>query len=63
MEQYEVIRCPHCHSTAQVKAGEIKPTRNGAYFEQGCECGCGCVFTVNYPRVINEIYIETIEKR
>ena len=61
----KMVRCPHCGSTAQVK---LSPTaslsRNKAWLILGCECGCGCHFTVDYNiNDYDEAFVEYIEKR
>lgn len=44
-----MIKCPRCGSSAQVK---LNPTAvvssNQEVLTLGCECGCGCHFTVDY---------------
>lgn len=60
----ENIKCPHCHSSAQVIQDSLAVVSdNGAYFNETYHCGCGCHFTVSYERIVDEYIIETIEKR
>ena len=64
-EVITMIKCPHCGSTAQVKPnGFASLSRNKEYLTLGCECGCGCNFTVDYNTSdYEEAHIEYIEKR
>ena len=52
-----MVKCPHCGSTAQVKLNDTaRLSDNKAFLTLGCECGCGCNFTVIKPKFSNAFF-------
>ena len=55
----KMIKCPHCHSSAQVKM-DTRPilSDNKAIITLPCECGCGCQFELDY--MVDDYFVSTI---
>lgn len=59
-----MIKCPNCGSTAQVKIDKPVLSQNGRYINTPCECGCGCVFTLEHELSDYDcVYVEHIERK
>jgi hypothetical protein len=43
-EVIQMVKCPYCGSSAQVKENTPFISREGQYIDAKYKCGCGCYF-------------------
>ena len=59
----DMVKCPNCNSTAQVRYGAPALSDNKAIITLPCECGCGCHFDLSYEVGENsETFVHYVDK-